>query len=155
MLHCPPVPTSSWKLCIDRPQFAVCLGSSSVFDSVLLRLVPSLRQCLRHQVQHKPDTGNMRCMLCSATCVGVAELIAHITTSHPASSHLLCKVCGKLFKQLPYLKQHAVMHAKPRYQCHKCGRSFHWRAMHISHVKTCAHRQLINQGMSGKLFYPT
>ena len=36
MLHCPPVPTSSWKLCIDRPQFAVCLGSSSVFDSVLL-----------------------------------------------------------------------------------------------------------------------
>ena len=36
MPHCPPVPTSSWKLCIDRPQFAVCLGSSSVFDSVLL-----------------------------------------------------------------------------------------------------------------------
>ena len=36
MLHCPPVPTSSWKLCIDRPQFAVCLGSSSVFYSVLL-----------------------------------------------------------------------------------------------------------------------
>ena len=36
MLHCPPVPTSSWKLCIARPQFAVCLGSSSVFDSVLL-----------------------------------------------------------------------------------------------------------------------
>ena len=29
-------PTSSWKLCIDRHQFAVCLGSSSVFDSVLL-----------------------------------------------------------------------------------------------------------------------
>ena len=36
MLHCPSVPISSWKLCIDRPQFAVCLGSSSVFDSVLL-----------------------------------------------------------------------------------------------------------------------
>ena len=36
MPHCPPVPTSSSMLCTDRPQFAVCLGSSSVFDSVLL-----------------------------------------------------------------------------------------------------------------------
>ena len=119
------------------------------------RSFPSLRQCLRHQVQHKPDAGNMCCMLCSVTCVGVAALIAHTTASHPASSHLLCKVCGKLFKQLRYVKQHAVMHDKPRYQCHKCGRSFHWRAMHSSHVKTCADRQLINHGMSGKLLYQT
>ena len=36
MLHCPPVPTSSWMLCTDRPQFAVCLESSSVFDSGIL-----------------------------------------------------------------------------------------------------------------------
>ena len=36
MPHCPPVPTSLWKLCTDRPQFAVCLESSSAFDSVLL-----------------------------------------------------------------------------------------------------------------------
>ena len=35
MLHCPPVPTSSWMLCTDRPQFAFFLGSSSVFDSDL------------------------------------------------------------------------------------------------------------------------
>ena len=119
------------------------------------QLFPSLRQCLRHQVQHKPDAGNMRCMLCSVTCVGVAELIAHTTASHPASSHLLCKVCGKLFKQLRYMNQHAVMHEKPRYQCPKCGRSFHWRAVYISHVKTRADRHLINQVMSGKLLYST
>ena len=36
MLHCPPVPTSSWMLCTDRPQIAVCLESSNVFDSDLL-----------------------------------------------------------------------------------------------------------------------
>ena len=36
MLHCPPCPTSSWMLCTDRPQVAVCLESSSVFDSDLL-----------------------------------------------------------------------------------------------------------------------
>ena len=33
MPHCPPVPTSSWMLCTDRPQFAVGLESSSVFGS--------------------------------------------------------------------------------------------------------------------------
>ena len=36
MLHCPPGPTSSWMLWTDRPQFAVCLNSSSVLGSVLL-----------------------------------------------------------------------------------------------------------------------
>ena len=36
MPHCPPVPTSSWMLCTDWPQFAVCLESSGVFDSDLL-----------------------------------------------------------------------------------------------------------------------
>ena len=36
MLHCPTVPTSSWMLCTDRPKFAVCSESSSVFDSELL-----------------------------------------------------------------------------------------------------------------------
>ena len=35
MMHCPPVPTSSWMLCTDR-LFAVCLESSNVFDSDLL-----------------------------------------------------------------------------------------------------------------------
>ena len=33
MLHCPPVSTSSWMMCSDRPQFVVCLESSIVFDS--------------------------------------------------------------------------------------------------------------------------
>ena len=36
ILHCPPVPTSSWTISTDRPQFAVCLESSRVFDSCLL-----------------------------------------------------------------------------------------------------------------------
>ena len=36
MPHCPPVPTSSWMPCTDRPQFAVYFGSSSVFGADLL-----------------------------------------------------------------------------------------------------------------------
>ena len=36
MPHCPPVPTSPLLSCSGRPQFAVCLESSSVFDSDLL-----------------------------------------------------------------------------------------------------------------------
>ena len=47
MLHCPPVPTSSWKLCNDRSQFAVCLGSSSVFDSVLRYIISRVRVSFR------------------------------------------------------------------------------------------------------------
>ena len=34
MLHCPPVPTSSWMLCTDRPHFVVWLGWSIVFNSL-------------------------------------------------------------------------------------------------------------------------
>ena len=30
MPHCPPVPTSSWMLCTDRPQFAACLESTAL-----------------------------------------------------------------------------------------------------------------------------
>ena len=65
MLQCPPYPTSSWKLCTDRLQFAVCLESSSVFDSDLLiwrlllgpirgdvlgwvRMLPSIASTLPH-----------------------------------------------------------------------------------------------------------
>ena len=36
MPHYPPVPTSSWMLCTDRPQFAIYLGSSSVFGTDLI-----------------------------------------------------------------------------------------------------------------------
>ncbi len=36
ILPYPPVLTYSWMICTDRPQFAVCLESSSVFDSSLL-----------------------------------------------------------------------------------------------------------------------
>ena len=35
-LHCQSVPTFSWLICTDLPQCAVCLKSSSVFDSDLL-----------------------------------------------------------------------------------------------------------------------
>ena len=42
MPHCPPVPTSSWMLCTDRPQFAVGLESSIVFGSGLLPWRPLL-----------------------------------------------------------------------------------------------------------------
>ena len=34
MLHCSPVPPCSWMLCTDRPQFAVCLESSSDSDYI-------------------------------------------------------------------------------------------------------------------------
>ena len=80
MLHCPQVPTSSWKLCIDRPQFAVCLGSSSVFDSDLLpwrlllgsvrryaigwvRVLPTSVSTLPQPVHH--STGPHGCYLAS------------------------------------------------------------------------------------------
>ena len=42
MPHCPPVPTSSWMLCTDRPQFAVGLESSIVFGSGILPWRPLL-----------------------------------------------------------------------------------------------------------------
>ena len=37
MPHCPPVPTSSWMLCTDRPQFAACLVST-VFSAQIFSI---------------------------------------------------------------------------------------------------------------------
>ena len=126
----------------------VAAGSQLFSCAICTQTFPSWRQCLRHQVQHQPDIDNLRCTQCSATCAGVAELIAHTMVSHQPSGRLLCKVCGKLFPKARYLRQHAVMHDKPRYQCHMCGRCFHWRAARNNHVKICARKQQNKPGCS-------
>ena len=80
MPHCPPIPTSSWMLCTDRPQFAACLESSSVFSSDLLqwclllgpirggilgrvRMLPSPASTLPQSMH--PSTGPQGCHLVS------------------------------------------------------------------------------------------
>jgi len=98
---------------------------------------PSWRRCQRHQAQHRPNAANLRCAQCQVTCAGVQALIAHTAARHAGSGQMLCKVCGKLFEKKRYLQQHAVMHDKPRYQCHQCGRCFQWRGCRNSHAKTC------------------
>ena len=89
MPHYPPVPTSSWMLCTDRPQFAIYLRSSSVFGTDLLpwrllqgsirggvlgwvRMLPTPASTLPQSMH--PSTGPQRWHLLSLLVVGFTGL---------------------------------------------------------------------------------
>ena len=69
MMQCPPVSTSSWMICTDRPQFVVCLR---VGQCCLLRSSPSMPS---------PIPNTWRC-----TCMGGSIYASH-SCFHAAAIH--------------------------------------------------------------------
>ena len=65
----------------------------------------------------------------------------HNLTKHKCRPKLLlshtCIVCKKTFKNKQYFKQHSLLHAEPKHQCHICGQLFRWRTSVRKHLKSC------------------
>ncbi|XP_065088624.1 zinc finger protein 616-like [Ochlerotatus camptorhynchus] len=88
----------------------------------------------KKNIVDKTSTGT-KCFHCDKECARASILRYHMLQSHlPA----MCKVCGITFEGARRARYHKIKkHTKPKYECAKCSKTFHFAYKYTAHLNIC------------------
>ncbi|XP_029716286.2 zinc finger protein 37 [Aedes albopictus] len=94
------------------------------------------RSLRKHLLRHEDKT----CKRCGEVCKGLASLIEHRKTAHPASKDkpvpLVCELCGKVSASASALAVHRGQHKEYlRYKCDECPKAFVFKGLLENHKR--------------------
>lgn len=94
---------------------------------------------IQNLARHIDGVKTFFCKLCSYSvnrCDSMTKHIARVHSKGRVIPEHQCEVCGKVFIEKTYLRNHMVSHNKERqYKCHVCGQDFHRQASLKRHTQ--------------------
>ncbi|XP_064787061.1 zinc finger protein 827-like isoform X2 [Oncorhynchus masou masou] len=83
-----------------------------------------------------PQSGELRCPLCSFSTSRPVSMVTHMRSSHSTTDQHRCRICQRSFSRQPELQAHVRCHRQGnQYRCERCGHLARTANKLIEHVR--------------------